>query len=132
MNYMFTCRGNSKILATHPRSIKLTKRSNIGLDETSIIGCESTFDFEQVSKFLDCKNIEIVLVSGDLEDSFRCRVNPYFIDKHQILFRKSGFEGDKTLGLYADKGSSEINRQLINKMKLDGTKLQVLIRKLND
>ncbi|MBT7296211.1 DUF371 domain-containing protein, partial [Candidatus Woesearchaeota archaeon] len=117
MDYIFTCIGNPNILATNQRVIKFVTKDFVSLDETSILGLKATFEFEKLKEFLNYNLMNVILICDDVEDSFMCNINPYFISKDVLTFRKSYFESDNTFGTFSEKAASDINKKLILKIK---------------
>lgn len=131
MEYIFKCKGDSNIIGTHPRSIEFTSKESTTLEATQILGVNASFQYSKLKDILSCNRIKVILVANDFEDSFECRVNPLFISKDSIVFRKSNFESDKTLGVDSTKGADEINKQLVNNLKSDTSKLHIILRKID-
>ncbi len=125
-NYSFFCYGHGNILATHAKTFEFTKDSELSLEGDCIIGLKADFSLIKLKKFLDGKEKINIIVSCDgIEDNMECNVNKKFNSAHEIVFRKSEFISSRTLGVRCDKGASDIDRELIEKMKNPENKIEV-------
>lgn len=131
MEYIFKCKGNSNILGTHPRTIEFSTKDSTSLEATQVLGVNASFVYSQLKDILSCNRIKVILLSQGFEDSFECNVNPLFISKESITFRKSNYESDKTFGVDSTKGANEIDKQLVNSLKKDSARLHVILRKID-
>lgn len=108
--------GHENILAKHKNTIEFTKDKNLSLKGDCILGINS--DFDKIMKYVCNFDKIIVKIScSGLEDSFTCEVNKDFDDENEIVFRKSDYKSNRTLGIRCDKGAKDINRKIVDHMK---------------
>ena len=115
MKVSFTCKGHPNIRAEHNRTIEFTKDPDLTERGDCIIGVSCDFDPQEVKKLRGKVRIRVRL--GDLEDSFSAYINPNFDDDNEIVFRKSGVRTVRTLGTQLNKGSSRLDRSIVERMK---------------
>lgn len=130
--------GHENILSTHPTTIEITKDKNITEKGNCIIGINATkacFDLNpDLKRFIKSgKKLKIILKVDNLKDSFYGFGNETLnlLDENDMVFRKSNFICDRTVLIRCTKSSSELNRTLIEKLKIPGKKF-IMIFKLND
>jgi uncharacterized protein len=130
-NYSFFCFGHSNILGTHSKTLEFTKDEHLTLDGDCIIGIKANFEFFKLKKFISDKNkIKITIICDNIQDELDCLINSDFNDSHEIVIRKSEFNSKRTLGIRSSKGSSDLNRLLIDKMKKPEVLIKVILTPL--
>ena len=72
--------------------------------------------------------MEITISVGTHKDIILCDINPDFDDPHEIVLRKSSFKSNRTLGINTDKGSIDLNRNMIKKMQNPEQKMHIEIK----
>lgn len=130
--------GHENILSTHPTTIEITKDEKITEKGNCIIGINATkacFDLNaDLKRFIKSgKKIKIILKVDNLKDSFYGFGNETLnlLDENDMVFRKSNFICDRTVLIRCTKSSSELNRTLIEKLKIPGKKF-IMVFELND
>tara|TARA_Y100000310_G_scaffold104351_1_gene102698 strand:- start:12308 stop:12718 length:411 start_codon:yes stop_codon:yes gene_type:complete len=133
MEYSFTAQGHKNLLGTHKKTLEFTKEDSLTSNGDCIIGVSADFELDKlkeiVSKGGEIK-IEMVLENKDkavFSDSLMCTVNKSFNHETELVVRKSNMETDRTLGILADKGAFDINREMINELKNPEQKIIVKI-----
>jgi len=118
--------GHENILALHKNTIEFTKDKEVSLQGDCILGVKCDFDLEKVKEFIEGKNKINVEISVDgVNDAFECFVNSLFDDSEEMVFRIGEFASSRTLGLRSSKAAKHINRQVVEKMKVNGQKMTI-------
>ncbi|MFX1554054.1 MAG: DUF371 domain-containing protein [Promethearchaeota archaeon] len=125
--------GHENIFGTHSTTIEVTKDKNLTKKGNCIIGVNATkacFDLSPKLK-KNIKNgnkIKITLKIDDLQDSFYGFGSKELklLDKDDIVFRKSNYICDRTILINCTKTSSELSRELIEKLKNPRNKLSII------
>lgn len=131
MDYSFFCTGHENILALHKTTIEFTKESNLTKNGDCIIGVNSDFECKKLIGFISAnkgKRITAEIIVGKISDSFAFSLNPGFLDKHEIVIRKTDFLSARTLGICSNKSAVDINREIINEIKDENKKMKVVFR----
>ncbi len=128
-----TAYGHENILCTHSTTVEITKEKSLTKTGNCIIGINASkacFDLNENLKQKiknECK-IKITLRIENLQDSFfgfgskELRL----LDKSDMVFRKSNFICNRTILINCTKSSNEINRELVEKLKIPGKKLSII------
>jgi len=125
--------GHENILCTHTTTIEITKEKNLTKKGNCIIGINASkgcidLNPDLKKKIKEENKIKITLKLEDLQDSFfgfgskELRL----LDKKDMVFRKSNFICDRTVLINCTKSSKEINRELIENLKIPGKKLSII------
>ncbi|MFX1303309.1 MAG: DUF371 domain-containing protein [Promethearchaeota archaeon] len=125
--------GHENIFGIHSTTIEVTKDKNLTKKGNCIIGVNATkacFDLSPKLK-KNIKNgnkIKITLKIDDLQDSFYGFGSKELklLDKDDIVFRKSNYICDRTILINCTKTSSELSRELIEKLKNPRNKLSII------
>ncbi len=122
--YTFLAKGHENILAEHVKTIEITKDDYLTTRGDCIIGIKADFKLEELKKFSGW--VDVTLESGSAKDSFKTFVNPEFSSDHELVFRKSKVNTERTFGINANKSAHRLNKKLIEKLR-DGSTLTVTI-----
>ncbi len=127
--------GHENVLGTHNTTIEITKNNNLTLKGDCIIGINATKASSDLSNDLKNfiktgKKFKIILKVENLEDSFYGFGNKKLrmLDSEDIVFRKSKYICDRTVLINCSKSAKEINSDLIEKLKIPGKKLSIIIK----
>lgn len=125
--------GHENILCTHKTTLELTKVNTLTKKGNCIIGINATkacYDLSSTlkDKIVNGKKIKVTLRIDDIQDSFYGFGNKELrlLDKDDIVFRKSSYVSDRTILINCTKSSSEIDRELIERLKVPGKKLSII------
>ncbi|MFX1393091.1 MAG: DUF371 domain-containing protein [Promethearchaeota archaeon] len=128
-----TAYGHKNILCTHKTTIELTKESYVTKKGNCILGIKTSKSCANLNPILkkNIKNenkIKVSIKVDDLTDSFYGFGNKLLTlqDKNDLVFRKSDYICDRTVLISCTKSSSELNRELIKKLKISGIKFYVI------
>ncbi len=129
---------HENILCTHDTTIEITKDKRLTKEGNCILGiCASKgcYDLnpELKKEIKSGKKINVIIKVDDEIDSFYGYGNKKLslTDRKDIVFRKSDFICDRTILIKCTKSSSELNRNLINKLRVRGKRF-CLIFKINE
>ena len=125
--------GHENILCTHNTTIEITKEKSLTKKGNCILGINASkacFDLNDdlKNKINDGTKFKITLNVEKLQDSFYGFGNKELklLDKNEMVFRKSDFICDRTILINCTKSSKEINRKLIEQLKIPGKKLSII------
>jgi len=118
-----TAKGHPLIQCTHTTTIELTKDTYLTKNGTCILGIEASkacYDLNQPlkKKIVEGEKITVIIKAGDAIDSFYGFGNKKltFLNRKDLVFRKSDFICDRTILIKCSKSSSELNRNIIKKL----------------
>lgn len=124
----FNCYGHENIKAKHKNTLEFTKEKELTPQGDCILGVNADFDLGQVREFIKGKEKAIVKITvDDISDSFEFIPNPKFNDNKEMVFRLGEFASERTLGLRVSKACKHIKREIAEKMKEPGKKMEVVI-----
>ena len=123
----FKAYGHKNIRATHNKTLEITKHKELSLNGDCIIGVNSDFSPEEIKKLLKYEKIKITIKVDNLTDQVECVVNKEFYDEEEIVIRIGEFSSKRTLGVRADKASSQLKREIFEKMKEPRKEMQIII-----
>ncbi|MBS3136966.1 DUF371 domain-containing protein [Candidatus Woesearchaeota archaeon] len=127
----FIAHGHENLLATHPRTFEFTKDKHLTKQGDCIIGVSATFDIDEIKKLglKDNQKILIEISCNEKSDEITAYYNVGFTNNHEMVIRITDYKDQRTFAVKADKSSLEINRELVEMMKDDKNKIDVLIEK---
>ncbi len=128
MSVRFKAYGHENIRATHNRTIEFTKHKELSVKGDCIVGVNSDFSSEEIKKLLKFDKLKIVMMVDGLSEEMECIVNKDFCDEEEIVLRIGEFVSDRTLGVRCDKACSDIDREIVEKMKTSGKEMEVVIK----
>ena len=131
--YRFKAFGHKNVLAKHRNTIEITKDKELSLKGDCIIAVNSDFNLKEVKQEINNNStIEITIKANNIEDSFEATINKDFNNKEEIVFRRSNFNSERTLGIHCNKACTDLNKQLIQELKNPETTLEITIRCKNN
>jgi len=133
-----TAKGHPLIQCTHTTTIELTKDTYLTKNGTCILGIEASkacYDLNQPlkKKIVEGEKITVIIKAGDAIDSFFGfgDKNLTFLNRKDLVFRKSDFICDRTILIRCSKSSSELDRNLIKNLT-NSKELFSIIFEVND
>lgn len=117
-------RGHRNISATHPTTLAITRDSEIGKTGDCFLLVSADKSPRMLSE--EFKNaakkpvkIFVKIIVGELTDEFYCYGDPAltFKDDSTMVFRKSTYICDKTVGIKSSKSAMDIDRRIVEKLK---------------
>jgi len=122
-----TARGSPSILGLHDATIEVTRDPSVTERGDCIIGVAAEFDAAALAQLLNYRKLHVHLRCGGAEESFTCGVNGQFVPGREIVFRKSSFRSERTLGVRASKAANQLSRGLIQALRQPGSALEMVI-----
>jgi uncharacterized protein len=119
--------GHKNILATHKNTIEFTKDEEVSSKGDCILGVRADFNRSSIREILKFDIIKVTIKIDDTEDSLEAQVNKDFDDDHEIVIRIGEFASKRTLGIRASKAARNIDRKIVNLLKTDDAKAEVII-----
>jgi len=124
--------GHENILCTHNSTIEITKDIHLTKKGNCILGIRASkacYDLNSdLKKKLQKRNkMKISIHVDDLTDSFfgYGNMDLKLLSKKDMVFRKSDFICERTVLIKCTKSSSELNRELVNKLSTNGKKFSI-------
>jgi len=131
---VITAYGHPNITASHSTTFEITKSEDLGEEADCIIAVKANKACKKLKKeFKDAlkegEKIEITLEVEGINDKITAYGSPALklTDEKDIVVRKTDFIDDRTLAILADKAASDLNKELIEKMKNPKTKIKITL-----
>ncbi|MHA1488584.1 MAG: DUF371 domain-containing protein [Promethearchaeota archaeon] len=125
--------GHKNILCTHNTTLEITKEKTLTKKGNCIVGINASkacYDINpKLKEFIKSgKKIKITLKVNDVTDSFFGFGNKELtlLNKKDMVFRKSNFLCDRTILINCSKSSSDLDRNLIEELKVPNKKILIL------
>ena len=117
--------GHPNILSDHPKTLEITRASDLTLRGDCIIGVRANkacSDLNQVLKRHlkddgSTVNMEIIANDGLFQIVGHANKRLLLLNKHDIVIRKSNFICPRTLAICCNKASSDIPRELVHSLR---------------
>lgn len=127
--------GHKNILAIHPSTLMFTKENHLKTTGDCIVGVNADkglMDFNESFKEMlkkETSTLTINLQATGLTEKIHAYGSPKLFLTHptDIVIRKSDFISDRTMAIHADKSSSDLSRQLVEKLKDPKQKIVITI-----
>lgn len=127
--------GHENITCTHGSTIEITKDNYITKRGNCIIGINASKSCDNLNidlkkRIKNGKKIKVYIKTEELSDFFYGYGNRKLtlINKKEMVFRKSNFICDRTVLINCSKSSNELNRKLIDKLKIPGKKFHIVFK----
>lgn len=125
--------GHENILCTHTTTIEITKDDTLTTKGNCILGINSSkacYSLDSILKeqIKAGRKFTITIKADDYIDTF-CGFGDNSLElssKKDIVFRKSNYICDRTVLINCNKSSMDLNRDLIDYIKRDGKKFEIL------
>ncbi|MFX1588508.1 MAG: DUF371 domain-containing protein [Promethearchaeota archaeon] len=125
--------GHENVRCSHNSTIEITKENYLTRKGTCILGINASkgcFDLnDDLKKRLhNGQKIDITIELEHIKDSFFGYGHPdlRLLNKDSIVFRKSNFICDRTVLINCSKSSSELNRDLVTKLRNQEKKFSII------
>lgn len=123
--YIFRAYGHPNILARHKLTLELSKDKSLTQRGDCIIGINADFDKEKLKQFSGKITLKVCI--DQLEQSFKCIVNPDFDSDHELVLRKSSFNSKRTFGFRLNHAANKLNREIVHKLQRKDAIMMVVI-----
>jgi len=119
--FKFTCTGHENVLSLHSKTIEFTKDDFLTPTGDCIIGINADFDYDKLKKWINQFEDDTLLSCRveccGISDKFEFNLDKSFNSKHEIVFRRSDFKSDRTLGHRVSKCAYDIDRRIVDELK---------------
>ncbi|MGB9758624.1 MAG: DUF371 domain-containing protein [Thermoproteota archaeon] len=130
--------GHENIRATHHSTLEVTTENYLTKKGDCIIGIranKSAFSLSSKTKdFLrhNLSTLKVVIEVGEQSDSFVCHGSDKlsFLSETSMVFRKSKYVDDRTVGVLCNKAASDIDRRIVAKLKNSSCELVIKFFKI--
>ena len=128
----FKAYGHENVIGEHKTTVELTSEEFLTKQGTCIVGVSSDMTLDQLSpkikKLASLPSTNIVLsmsVDGLTEEvTGTGSLGLTYSDLTRIVARTSTFECGRTLMVNADKAASNLNRDFVNRLKMNGVVIE--------
>ncbi|MCS7138446.1 MAG: DUF371 domain-containing protein [Crenarchaeota archaeon] len=117
-------RGHKNISATHPTTLAITRDAEVRKSGDCFLLVSADKSPRMLSdafKNAARKPVKIIvkIIAGDLVDEFYCYGDPAltFRDDFTMVFRKSKYICDKTVGIRSNKSAVDIDRRIVERLR---------------
>ena len=135
MSYSFHAFGHKNILSAHTTTLEFTKDKHVSLNGDCIVGVGADFSLADIKKtFVKGKNsklIEVTITADGISDAFSAEINHEFNSDHEMVFRKTAFISDRTLGVRATKAAVDLKKEIVKKLENPQTYMTVVFEYSN-
>ncbi len=110
--------GHPNVTATHKTTMEVTTSPDLSRNGDCIIGVRTIFDLPELIAFLGgVEKMEVTIdVAGDTI-SFLAIPNKHFCGPHELVFRRSDFFSERTVGTHATMACCDLPRDFVHKLK---------------
>lgn len=126
----FCVYGHKNLLGTHKTTLEFTKDSELTLKGDCIVGVRADFDLAVIREFSENKKIIKIIIkikTNSCEETITAELNPGFDSGTEMVIRKSSYICKRTFAINADKAAADIDRRLIEELKDENKKAEVII-----
>jgi hypothetical protein len=128
MEYSFTAWGHKNITGKHKRTLEFTREHELGIQGDCVLGVSANFSVYDLKELInEGSRLKMVISAGEVSDDVNFEVNPSFGDEKEIVVRMGDFGSERTFGMRADKACMDLKRELVEKLRNPGQKIDVLI-----
>jgi 16S rRNA (cytidine1402-2'-O)-methyltransferase len=123
------CQGHPNIAGTHAKTFELTRDPTVTQAGTCIVGVSAEYDEAALLALRGAVRLE--LTCGSVTDRATARINPKYQAGAPLIFRRMPTPEPRTFCVGADKGSSMLDRALIEALRQPGAELRVTITEMD-
>jgi len=106
----FSCSGHPNITSSHQNTFEITKEPDVTPTGHCIIGIKADYDLFKVRKLnRGGKRLRMTLDAAGVQEEVSFIAHPGFLNKDEMVVRKTGFTCKRTLGIRADKASNDFS-----------------------
>ncbi len=133
MIYKFHAYGHPNILGTHKKTFEFTKGEDVTLKGNCIIGVNADFKLDELKRFIESsKSGKIkITIKAEIADIGKeevfAELNKEFKSGHELVFRKTAFSSDRTLGMRSNKASFDFSREFMRYSRKKENRITVII-----
>ena len=131
MQYKFYAYGHPNIQAKHKTTLEFTKDKEVSLNGDCIVGVKADFELLRLKRFIKrLKNNKIAITistNKKIQEKIYAELNPDFNSNKEFVIRKTDFVSERTFAIKANKAAFDLDRELINFLKVKGNRIDVII-----
>jgi uncharacterized protein len=121
MIYSFMAYGHKNVLASHKKTLEITKDSELTESGDCVVAVKADFSFDEIRELIaDGDEITLTIEVNGVEEKVKALVNKDFSSEEEIVLRKGDFLSERTLGINCDKAASDLNRELVSELAEEG------------
>ena len=121
--FSFKAYGHPNIRATQATTFEFTKDPEVTPTGDCIIGVKADFVFPR----LDSRKVIISMKVGDITERATAILYDGFIDKEEMVVRKSDFLSDRTFAIHSDMAAKDLSQEFREKLSDPSTIIEVRI-----
>lgn len=111
--------GHPNVLCTHRNTLEFTKDTELSKRGDCILGVNADFDPEKLKEISKRFNkVKIIITSGSKKQEISGITNKDFDDNHELVIRRSEHGSKRTFCMRADKVAKDIDRNIVDNMKV--------------
>jgi hypothetical protein len=127
--------GHENVSATHRTTVEITKDSHLTKRGDCIVGVNATHgavdlppSFKEAARRREAR-ITVMIAAGELRDVIIARGSPHLLFTHptDLVVRKSSYICNRTIAINANKGASDLSKQLIETLKDPRQHIQIVL-----
>lgn len=126
----FTAKGHENVLSTHRNTVEFTHETHLTLRGDCILGVCANYSIEEIQQKKFHGKIKISMSIDDVSDEIIAEYNPEFVNKHEMVIRKTAFTDQRTFAIYATKAAKDISSILVERMKDPNAVLSIIVQQL--
>jgi len=116
----FVARGHLNITAQHHSTFEITKDVHVTKRGDCIIACAADIDMHEVAAFAKNHSMFIVEVkTPHAQEYIIVQSNPHFHDDKEMVFRRTDFMSERTLGVQASKSARMFSEEIRKDLQQD-------------
>jgi 16S rRNA (cytidine1402-2'-O)-methyltransferase len=126
----FVCRGHPNVVATHDKTLEVTRDADISRRATCVVGVASAHDDRALLALRG--RVEISLECEGASDTFSATMSPFFLGDSSLVFRRGAGLRGRTIAFEASKTAATIDRALVERLGSSERTLNVTITAVDD
>lgn len=127
--------GHENIRATHKSTLEITKEKWLSKKGDCIIATSADKGLPELSKRFreslrkENSKLAILIEAGGIREVINAYGSPFLVFTHptDMVVRKSNYICNRTLAIRADKAACNLSRELVEKLKNPGEKVQITL-----
>ena len=128
-------KGHKNVLAIHPTTLMFTKENDVSRSGDCIVAVSADKAMPGLSREFKEKLLQenarltILIEAGGIAETVNAHGSPHLTLVHptEIVVRKSNYICSRTLAVKADKASTDLSRDIIEKLKNPAQKVKITL-----
>src|SRR3954454_15223883 len=122
----FLCRGHPNIVATHDKTLELTRDADMSRRATCVVGVASEHDDDALLPLRG--RVAVALECAGVRDEFTATISPFFLGDSSLVFRRGAGLRATTIGFDASKTAATLDRGLVAQLASSDAELRVTMQ----